>query len=48
MNSCPNCGNPLSCSCQLRTASDGKQVCTNCAAFYEQQLVQQQTQAPGN
>lgn len=38
MRSCPNCGAQITCGCQDRTASDGKQVCTNCLAFYEQQL----------
>ena len=35
---CPNCGAGLGCSCQLRTASDGKQVCNNCATKYEKEL----------
>lgn len=32
---CTNCGAKLSCGCQKRTASDGKQVCSNCLAKYE-------------
>jgi hypothetical protein len=32
---CPNCDSQLSCGCQKRKASDGKEVCTNCASFYE-------------
>lgn len=36
---CPNCGNPIGCSCsggsQIATASDGKQVCSKCIAQYE-------------
>lgn len=39
MSTCPNCKSQLSCGCQVRTASDGKQVCTNCVALYEQQLI---------
>ena len=38
-SSCPNCGTGISCGCQIRTASDGARVCTNCAAIYEAQLV---------
>ena len=32
---CPNCDSQLSCGCQKRKASDGKEVCTNCLPFYE-------------
>jgi len=32
---CPNCGTSLSCSCKLRTASDGNQCCTKCLEQYE-------------
>lgn len=35
MAMCPNCGTKLSCSCKLRTASDGKICCANCIADYE-------------
>lgn len=35
MTVCPNCKSNLSCSCKLKTASDGKQVCSNCIASYE-------------
>lgn len=35
---CPNCGTRLTCGCQKKTASDGKQVCSNCLAAYERQL----------
>ena len=38
MNVCPNCKAKLSCGCQRRKASDGKQVCANCSAKYETQL----------
>jgi len=36
--SCQNCGTSLSCGCQKRTASDGKQVCSTCIASYEAKL----------
>lgn len=39
MSTCPNCGAALSCSCQIRTASDGTRVCSSCAAAYEEQLI---------
>jgi hypothetical protein len=39
MNSCINCGAEITCGCQERIASDGKKICTNCIALYEQQLV---------
>ena len=35
---CPNCNNAITCGCQKRVASDGKQVCSTCLALYEQQL----------
>lgn len=35
---CPNCNSQLSCGCQKRKASDGKEVCTNCLPFYEANL----------
>ena len=35
---CTNCGTKLSCSCQQRIASDGKEVCGTCAANYENQI----------
>lgn len=38
MRSCPNCGAQITCGCQDRNASDGTRVCSNCVAFYEQQL----------
>jgi len=43
MSVCPNCKNQLSCGCQRRTASDGKQVCSNCLGQYEAQLKANQT-----
>lgn len=36
---CPNCKAPLTCSCKIRKATDGTQVCTNCQALYEQFLI---------
>ena len=40
---CPNCNSQLSCGCQKRTATDGKQVCSTCAQAYEQKLALQKT-----
>lgn len=37
-NACPNCGTLITCSCQTKLASDGKNVCNNCAGMYEIQL----------
>ena len=41
MRNCPNCGAQITCGCQDRVASDGKKVCSNCVALYEQQLLNQ-------
>tara|TARA_R100000278_G_scaffold103443_1_gene79852 strand:+ start:1327 stop:1473 length:147 start_codon:yes stop_codon:yes gene_type:complete len=38
---CLNCGATLSCGCQKRTASDGRQVCNACINAYEAKLKQQ-------
>ena len=38
MRTCTNCGNTITCGCQDRIASDGKKVCSNCLAIYEQQI----------
>jgi hypothetical protein len=35
---CPNCRAVLSCGCQRRTATDGKQLCSSCLQSYEQNL----------
>lgn len=35
---CPNCNSKLSCGCQKRVASDGKQVCSICLTNYENNL----------
>lgn len=37
-NSCNNCNTTITCGCQKRTASDGKQVCSSCILSYEQKL----------
>jgi hypothetical protein len=36
---CPNCSAVITCGCQKREASDGRQVCSSCVAAYEQFLV---------
>jgi RNase P subunit RPR2 len=41
MITCQNCNTLISCGCQVRTASDGKQVCTTCVTSYEQNLAAQ-------
>ena len=38
MTLCGNCKGKMSCSCQGRTASDGKKVCTRCKGAYEAKL----------
>ena len=40
---CPNCDSKLSCGCQKRRASDGKDVCTNCLTLYESGLTNAKT-----
>lgn len=35
---CPNCRAVISCGCQKRSASDGRQVCSSCLTTYEQNL----------
>lgn len=51
MANCPNCGAKLSCGCQRRTASDGKQGCAQCIPMYEEKLKSQNSkikiQRPG-
>lgn len=37
---CSNCKTQLSCGCQKRTASDGKQVCSSCLTAYERKLAE--------
>jgi hypothetical protein len=43
---CSNCNLPLSCGCQKRTASDGKQVCSNCLNAYENKLKAEKEKKP--
>jgi hypothetical protein len=40
MANCPNCGAALSCGCQRKAASDGKQGCVQCIPKYEQSIKQ--------
>ncbi len=35
---CNNCGSTYTCSCKVRTASDGKKVCVNCVNKYNEEL----------
>lgn len=35
MATCQNCKRTLSCGCQRKTASDGKQVCSYCIDAYQ-------------
>lgn len=35
---CLNCGSPITCGCQKRTASDGNHCCSNCITTYENKL----------
>ena len=35
---CPHCGAVMNCNCQLRTASDGVPVCSQCVSKYEKEL----------
>jgi hypothetical protein len=35
---CPNCNSKITCGCQKKTASDGKQVCATCITLYEKKL----------
>jgi hypothetical protein len=37
-STCSNCGAAITCGCQIKTASDGKKVCSNCIAIYEKQI----------
>jgi hypothetical protein len=40
MANCSNCGAVITCGCQRKTASDGKQGCAQCIPKYEQALRQ--------
>jgi transcription elongation factor Elf1 len=44
MSTCPNCNKKLSCGCQMRTASNGRKVCTNCSTSYERSLKPQKVE----
>jgi hypothetical protein len=35
---CSNCNSAITCGCQKRVASDGKQVCTSCLQAYEEKI----------
>lgn len=35
---CQNCGSKLSCGCQKRIATDGREVCSSCVTNYEGML----------
>ena len=36
---CQNCQSKLSCGCQKRIATDGKEVCSSCVTTYENSLI---------
>jgi hypothetical protein len=38
MAECPRCKTQLGCSCQLKSASDGTEVCEECIENYEIKL----------
>lgn len=38
MAKCLNCGTNMTCGCQKRKASDGKECCSHCLNAYEAQL----------
>ena len=46
MSYCPTCQRPLSCSCQIRTASNGQKVCTACVQTYETSLLNNPKRVP--
>ena len=48
MAQCGNCQASLGCSCQIKTASDGKSVCANCISAYEAHLQAQRNNAALN
>lgn len=35
---CPNCNAIITCGCQKKVSSDGKQVCSTCITAYENTL----------
>ena len=40
MSKCLNCGVQISCGCQKRIASDGKNTCNSCLTAYEASIKQ--------
>lgn len=42
---CPNCQSKLSCGCQKRIATDGKEVCSSCVTTYENNLTKKKIAA---
>lgn len=48
MKFCPNCGTQITCGCQERVASNGKQVCGSCITAYENSLTVASTTPPTN
>jgi hypothetical protein len=36
---CQNCQSKLSCGCQKRIATDGREVCSSCVTTYENSLI---------
>ena len=42
---CQNCQSKLSCGCQKRIASDGKEVCSSCVTTYENGLTNKKRMA---
>ena len=38
MSTCPNSKARITCGCQKKKASDGKQVCSTCLSKYEMSL----------
>lgn len=45
---CSNCNSQITCGCQVRFASDGSKVCTNCINFYEKSLSELKTATNSN
>lgn len=43
---CPNCGSKLSCGCQKRTSSGGKQCCSKCIGICDKASVPTPTPTP--
>jgi hypothetical protein len=37
---CQNCNSQITCGCQVRIATDGIKVCTNCITNYETKLAE--------